>query len=288
MKFLVLGATGMLGASLVPALAAKGHTVQAHGRSGAGFERTDLADRGQTARLIERLAPEVVVNLAGLTDVERCQTHPQEAWLANVRTVENVAAATRAAGCHLIHISTDQVYDADTPSREDDARPGNSYALTKYAGELAAMAAPATVLRTNFFGASRHASRRSFSDWLHASLVQGQAIQVFEDVRFSPLSMRTLGEAIERLALLRPAGIFNLGSQAGMSKADFAYAFAAALDLPTEKMTRSTVQQSGLLKTWRPKDMRMDSSRIEAILGTAMPTLTHEIQLAAEDYRVNL
>ncbi len=288
MKLLVLGAGGLLGTSLVPALAAKGHTVQAHARGVQGPAQADLANPDEAVQLVTRLAPDVVVNLAGLTDVERCESHPQQAWLANVRTAENVAAATRAAGCHLIHISTDQVYGGPGPHREDGACPGNCYGLTKYAGELAARMAPATVLRTNFFGAGRHPSRRSFTDWLFSALTTAEPIEVFDDVRFSPLSICTLGDAIERLARLRPTGVFNLGSREGMSKAEFAFAFADAVGLPTERMARSTLDRSGLLKTWRPRDMRMDNARVEAILGTAMPNLKDEIQLAAKDYRAEL
>jgi dTDP-4-dehydrorhamnose reductase len=286
MKILVLGGSGMLGASLLPALVAAGHAVSGHHRT-AGPAAADLADAGATHALIARLRPDVTIDLAGLTDVDLCDREPQQAWLANVRTVEHVAAACRLAGSHMVLVSTDQVYDGPGPCPEELARPGNTYALTKYAGELAAQAVGATVLRTNFFGASRHPTRRSLTDWLHGALREERPIRVFDDVQFSPLSLPTLCSLLERLSALRPAGVFNLGSRDGMSKADFAFAFAHALNLPLHAMQRASVRQA-TLGAWRPSDMRMDSAKMESVLGMRLPRLGDEIELAAKDYRADL
>ena len=286
MKVLVLGATGMLGTTLVPLLRTYGHQVLVQSRTvSAGYLAADLTSRDETARLIDSSGADTVINLTGLTDVERCEAYPKEAWLANVRIPENIAAASQVAGAHLIHISTDQVYDTAPTSREIDAMPGNQYAMTKYAGELAALAAPATVLRTNFFGASRHPIRRSLTDWLFNALDKGSALQVFEDVRFSPLSMATLCEMLERVVQKQPIGIFNLGSKAGISKADFAFAFATELGLSNGHLTRSTTDQAVFLKAWRPKEMCMDSTRFETEFNLVLPALQEEIRLAAKDYR---
>lgn len=286
MNILVLGASGMLGASLVPYLKMQGHHVTSHSRTrSSGFETADLSNSEDTTSLLQRLSPKVAVNLAGLTDVDRCESHPKEAWLANVRSVENVASACKAAGTHLIHISTDQIYDSAPACMESEASPGNQYAMTKYAGELAALTTSATVLRTNFFGASRHVTRRSLTDWLLGALRESRAIQVFDNVRFSPLCMATLCEMIEKTATQRFAGIFNLGSHGGMSKADFAFAFAQELGFSTRDMSRMQVNQASTLLAWRPSNMCMNSTRYESVFRLALPTLGEEIQRAAKDYR---
>ena len=273
----------MLGTSLLPYLSKKGHEVLGHGRS--GLFAADLNNAQATLTLLRRTAPEVVINLVGLTDVEGCETHPKEAWLANVLSVENVAVACLAVGAHLVHVSTDHVYDHDPVSDESQACPGNYYALSKYAGELAARSAGATVLRSNFFGRSRHQSRRSLTDWLFGALSGGQHLQVFDDVRFSPLSLTTLCEMVELVSAKREGGIFNLGSHDGMSKADFAFAFAESLGLPTGNMQRSLAAEASFLKAWRPKSMCMDLGRFEKVFDQILPDLKAEIQLAAKDYR---
>ncbi len=283
---LVLGATGLLGTRLVPAMAARWDTVT-HARSGGALRTADLADPAATARMLDEVRPGLVVNLAALTSVDLCEYEPQKAYLANVKAVENVAAwmGSRDTGCHLIHISTDQVYDGPGPHAEDGVTLVNIYGFSKYAGELAALRAGATVLRTNFFGRSARPGRESFSDWLARSLRAGTPIQVFDDVLFSPLGLETLVSVILRVAAARPPGVFNLGTADGLSKADFAFAFAAALGIARPTMARAASAGSGLLRAKRPSDMRMDSRRIERVLGIRLPSLREEIESTAKEYR---
>lgn len=277
----------MLGKTLVPLLRAQGHDVLVHARSSQAEYRADLAQPGAAANLLAATDPDVLVNLAGVTDVDRCQTQPHEAYLANVLTVENLARAIAAARlrCHLVQISTDQVYDGAGPHAEGDARLTNVYAFSKYAGELAAVAVPSTILRTNFFGRSESARRQSLTDWLYRSLSNEASIQLFDDVRFSPLSMQTLAEMLERVVRKRPVGLFNLGSHDGMSKTDFALRFAAGVGLQTRTVRRTTTAEVDFLKTYRPKDMRMDSARFEAAMNLQLPTLADELERVARHYR---
>ncbi len=288
MKILVLGASGMLGSRLVPLLIDQGHAVLAASRNHANGVQIDLQDQAATVAAVRSTSPDVAINLVGMTDVERCDSHPKEAWQANVHSAENIARACTEMGAHLVHLSTDQVYDSVPPCKEANACPGNHYAMTKYAGELAALRAGATVLRTNFFGLSAHATRRSLTDWIFSALKENRSIQVFEDVHFSPLDMGTLCEVIHVVTQYRHSGVFNLGSQKGLSKADFAFAFAEALGLSSERFSRTTAHQSGLLKTWRPKNMCMDSSHFEAIFNVRLPTLQSEIERSAKEYRAQI
>lgn len=283
---LVTGATGLLGSSLVPLMSQRGHTVKTHARSGDVDCQADLSVPDVVFELLDKTKPEVIVNLVGLTDVDRCEAMPKQAYLANVRTVENIVAWIKQAkaSCHLVHISTDQVYDGAGPHLEEKVLLSNYYAFSKYAGELLAASVPSTILRVNFFGHSRCANRISLTDWLYRSLSNGDAIQVFDDVLFSPLSMAVLSEMIELTVQKKAVGIFNLGSHEGMSKADFAFAFAAELDIPTRSMTRTTTDQVTFLKTHRPKDMRMNCSRFENTLGVKLPFLRDEIKRVAREY----
>lgn len=247
-------------------------------RTGASTVRADLTDPEQGRAALDEVSPEIIVNLAALTNVDECERNPQRAYLANVRIVENLAAWMRTNGtrCHLVQVSTDQVYDGAGLHTEERITLSNYYGFSKYAGELAAAVVPNTILRTNFFGPSRCPGRASLSDWLVRSLSASESVTVFDDVWFSPLSSQKLVEQLERVIEDPRAGIFNLGSRDGMTKADFALRLAAVLDLRAGTMSKGS-SGSGTLTAYRPKDMRMDSSRYEKAFGVTLPSLDEEI-----------
>jgi dTDP-4-dehydrorhamnose reductase len=284
---LVTGSTGLLGSTLVPLLQKRGHEVTQFGYTRAANVNVDLTNYDQTALALDRARPEVIINLAAMTNVDRCETHPHEAYLLNVKPVENLCAWIRAARrpCHLIQISSDQVYDGTGPHAEDKLTIRNHYAMSKLAGEFAATTVNSTILRTNFVGRSLRDGRPSFTDWLYGALCGTTPIKVFDDVIFSPLATSTLCDCIERSVIQRPLGVFNLGSRDGMSKADFAFAFAAAIGVTTTNLVRSRASDVSSLAARRPTDMRMQCERFEGLMRLALPRLIDEIVVLAYDYR---
>jgi dTDP-4-dehydrorhamnose reductase len=290
LRVLVTGATGMLGCALAPYLQSCGHKVIRHGFSGLADVTTDLRERAPTAAMLDQCQPDAIIHLAALTNVDLCQTDPHQAYLLNVRTVENLChwIKRQAAPCRLIHISTDQVYDGGAPSTESQVAIKNVYAFSKIASEIAAAAVPSCILRTNFFGRSQCLGRASFSDWLYRSLTDIIPIKVFDDVLFSALSINTLVGLIEKTLHQRMRGVYNLGAHGGMSKADFAFAFAAALGLPDGHMQRTELGDMPSLSAYRPKDMRMDSTAFEERMTMRLPQLIDEIHLIRSDYLEHL
>jgi dTDP-4-dehydrorhamnose reductase len=230
--------------------------------------------------------PETVVNLAAATDVDRCEKDPQWAFDANVGPVLAFIRAARHSGLrpHLVQISTDHLYDGTGPHNEDEVRPCNVYALSKLTAELAAREHPSTVLRTNFFGASRSPERRSFSDWIVNSLRAGTQITLFDNVLFSAIHLDTLCDVVARAIEVQPCGTFNVGTADGISKADFALALAKRLGLSTANMHVGSVAEVSL-RARRPMDMRMVTTRFEKAFGMPAPMMIDEMNQTEEDYR---
>jgi dTDP-4-dehydrorhamnose reductase len=285
MRIVVLGAKGRLGSYLIPHLLSCRHEVLCLSRNGEDDWCADLTDLHQVCAALDKMVPDVIVNLAAQTNIDECEISPQSAYLANVKIVENLAKWVENNGnlSHLVQLSTDQLYDSLGPHKEDDIALINYYGFSKYAGELVAAKVNSTILRTNFFGQVRSPGRVSFSDWLINSLIHEQIITVFDDVYFSPLSLQTLVELLGLVILKRQKGTFNLGSKEGMSKADFAFKLAEILGLATKKMSRGRVDMAKLTAS-RAKDMRMDSSLFEHVFGVELPKLEKEIQLMQEVY----
>ena len=281
----MLGATGFLGTRLVPKLRNSGHVVVTHGRTGGDY-RTPLGCPEQTHKLLDEINPDVILSLVGLTNVDLCENDPHQAYLDNVRPIENISSwlSISSRPSHLIYISTDQVYDGLGPHAEDEVKLTNYDAFSKYSGEMAALRSGGTILRTNFIGKSNLENSRGLSDWLHGALLRGEMIRVFDDIKFSPISIASLLEIIEIFVQKKGNGIFNVGSRDGFSKADFAYAFAKELDISNLLMKRVDSEKVNFFCAYRPKDMRMNCLKLEEFLGIKVPSLTEEIEKVAKEY----
>lgn len=283
-RITVLGGYGLLGAELCPALVRAGHEVAQQGRGENAAFRLNPLDSEALKKFVDEQEPDVLVNLIAETNVDACEAHTERAFIANVSCVESIAAVTRRSLVHLIQVSTDQVYSGPGPHSETKPLPCNTYGLTKYAGELVAATANATILRTNFVGRSCKPGRSSLTDWLVSSIIGRREITVFEDVLFAPLHISVLCALIEKAVQIRPPGIFNLGCKDGLSKADFAFELAGRLGLDTSIVRRGRSQDiAGRAR--RPSDMRMVVDRIENALSIVAPSVQSTLDLLAEEYR---
>jgi dTDP-4-dehydrorhamnose reductase len=157
-KILLLGRGGQVGWELQRSLAPLGHVI-ALDRDSAPL-RADLSDPDQVAGLLADLRPDVVVNAAAHTAVDRAESEPDLARLINATSVGCLAKYAAGSGAALVHYSTDYVFDGsgDSPRVEDaDTGPLNVYGVTKLEGEQAIRASGCRhlILRTSWVYASR-------------------------------------------------------------------------------------------------------------------------------------
>lgn len=283
---LVLGAYGMLGETLCPLLSLAGYRVLRQGRSASAELALEPGNSDAVAAILGKYKPHAIVNLIADSNVDACEDSIGNAFKANVLPVDALlrARATSQSNAHLIQISTDHLYGGQGPHQERMVQPCNVYALTKYAAELRALNGGATVLRTNFFGRSRARARTSFSDWIVQSVRDHKDITVFDDVYFSALHMATLSTVVMKAIEMPLEGVFNVGCRDGISKADFAFMLAQALNLDVSCMTRGSIKNAKL-RTPRPSDMRLDVTSLEMAFGLQMPYMKEQLLMAADEYR---
>jgi dTDP-4-dehydrorhamnose reductase len=133
MKILITGSNGMLGHDLASAL--EGHDLIL-----TTSKTLDITDKDSALEFICNAKPDVVINSAAYTDVDGCEENPDLAYAVNGDGVRNLALACREAGCPLVHISTDYVFDgsATEPIAEDgQIGPISIYGKSKLEGEKA-------------------------------------------------------------------------------------------------------------------------------------------------------
>ncbi len=214
MKILILGRDGQVGTALTNLLAPLG-TIAAYGRQGADFSRPD-----DLVGVVKREQPDVIVNAAAYTAVDKAESEPELAQLVNAEAPAVLARVAAETGAWLIHYSTDYVFDGsgNRPWVEDNATgPLNVYGETKLGGEQGIAAA-----------SGKHLIFRS--SWVHApgggnfiakmlSLAQSRdELKVIDDQVGAPTSARLIAEvtarAIERIKADRPiaTGVYHLAA----------------------------------------------------------------------------
>ena len=154
MKLLVTGANGQVGCELRQSLAPLGEVI--------ALDRAacDLARPAEVARILRAATPDVIVNAAAYTAVDRAEQEEQLATLINGTAVGEIAQAARQLGALLIHYSTDYVFDGrkDAPYAEDDVpSPISAYGRSKLAGEraIAQCGGRYLIVRTSWIYAAR-------------------------------------------------------------------------------------------------------------------------------------
>ncbi len=153
MKLLLLGGNGQVGRELRRSLLPLGELVVATRDGGDADAAADFDAPASLAALIEQTAPEVVVNAAAYTAVDKAETDAAAAFRINAEAPAAIAQACVDTGALLVHYSTDYVFDgsASRPYREDDATaPLGVYGASKLAGEQAIRASGVrhAILRT--------------------------------------------------------------------------------------------------------------------------------------------
>lgn len=274
-KILITGASGLLAPYVVNA--AKHHEIVTTSRSTGDF-KIDLSDKSSVGSLIDKVKPDVVINLAGLTNVDQCEDEPELAFKSNTLSAYNLARSLTEE-CRLIHVSTDQVYSGfQSLNDEDNVNPINIYGRSKLAGEWATILHENTVvLRTNFFGQSKTVNKSSLSDFFIKSFLNKDKIFLFSDLFFSPLHITTISSMIAELIDNNINGVYNVGSRDGLSKSAFAKKIAeygGFEALNAEEVVSDELSNRAL----RPKDIRLNVSKFESVSGDAMPLLKDEIK----------
>jgi dTDP-4-dehydrorhamnose reductase len=278
MRLLVTGASGLLGLHLAMA-AAESHTVVAqvnsHALRGAPFPviATGLETPQTVQRLLDEARPAAVIHCAALAFPDRCEEDPALSERINAALPGWLARECVQRGVHLVHVSTDAVFDGARGNfSEDDApNPLNTYARHKLCGEraVAQIDPTALIVRSVFYGWSLN-GRRSLAEWFYNNLTAGIPMRGFTDAYFCPLIAGDLG----RLMLLALenglTGIYHVASAEAISKYDFGVGIARLFGFDERLISPASVADSGL-RANRSADLSLNTDKFAAALGAHLP-----------------
>ena len=280
MKLLLLGAQGQLGRALLPAMKVLGAVTP------LGRQECDLENLEGLARCVRQHAPDVIVNAAAYTAVDKAESDLKRAHTINALAPAIIAKEAKRLGARFIHYSTDYVFgdQQDHPWLETDApRPLNAYGRTKLDGEaqIQALGGDFLILRTSWvYGAQGH----NFAKTILKLAQERGTLRIVSDQIGAPTDAGLIAEVTARLIALgsrAASGLYHLTASGGTSWHGFACHLIAeakrlqpGLDwqvkdiLPVGTKDYVTAAQ-------RPKNSRLNTAKLCTLLGFELPNWQH-------------
>jgi dTDP-4-dehydrorhamnose reductase len=274
MKLLVTGRNGQVGRELERALAPLGEVV--------AFDRAtlDLADPASIRRAIRDVRPQVIVNAAAYTAVDRAETETGLALTINGIAPGIMAAEARRCGALLVHYSTDYVFDGtkqDAYVEDDPVNPVNAYGRSKLAGEAAirGTGAPHLILRTSWVYAAHGVN---FLRTMLKLAAERAELRIVDDQIGAPTSAHAIADVTARLLSGRPlaqvmekSGTYHFTASGAVSWFGFAKAIferVAARNAAFRAPRLIPIPASEYpLPARRPANSRLNTGKLAAAFG---------------------
>ncbi|MGO9594867.1 MAG: dTDP-4-dehydrorhamnose reductase [Steroidobacteraceae bacterium] len=270
MRVLITGASGQVGTALLRSVPLQ---TELHALT---HQQLDISDSGAVRAAVSAFEPQVILNAAAYTAVDKAESEPFLADAINAQAPQHLAEAAQSIdGCRMIQISTDYVFDgrATEPYRPGDApHPLSVYGRTKLAGEqavLEVLAERAVVLRTAWVYA---AQGKNFLLTMLRLMRERGAVRVVADQKGTPTAAASIARALWRIAELpRVHGVLHWTDDGVASWYEFASAIAedalAAGLLSQEVEVTPIVTADYPTAAHRPANSVLDTRESAAQLG---------------------
>jgi len=230
-KVLVTGSNGLLGQTLVNLLLLEKDRYQVIGLSkgenrnkqeGFDYISLDITHAVQFKETLLKVAPAVLVHTAAMTNVDLCETQQAACKALNIDTMAVIVAASQQLNTHVIHVSTDFVFDGEKGlyKETDTVNPLSYYGMSKLKSEeiLTNGAISHTILRTILvYGKVLEMTRNNIVCWLLEVLQYGKQVQMVADQYRAPTYVEDLAIACKKAMDIKAQGLFHFASNTLLS-----------------------------------------------------------------------
>ncbi|TAL67125.1 MAG: SDR family oxidoreductase [Bacteroidetes bacterium] len=243
-NILILGASGRIATSLIKffrletshrLILLSNFTEKLPHYEGYTYYKVNSLDFKEIKNICFKERPEVIINAAGYTDVDKCESERNTAWDLNVTLAENLASISRVIDSHLISFSSDYVFDGlKGPYTEDDKQnPINFYGRTKHGMENACLynLNTSTVIRTNCIYASEAKGKTDFIRWVLYKLEQGYGVEIVEGQFCNPTYTEDIAVVVNKVITKKRYGIYHAGGPDWLSRYEIAVTTAKVFSL---------------------------------------------------------
>ena len=274
MKILITGAFGQLGNSLKNFLSINDEVFRTGlniPTGGKGLQ-LNIVDKIMLKDIISSTSPDVIINLAALTNVDFCESNPEIAKEVNTNGVQNLVDVFSGK---IIHLSTDYVFDGlKGPYKEEDQiNPISVYGKTKYDAEKIVLDKNNNlVLRANVLYDMLGNNKASFLNWVVNNLKNKNSIQVVNDQFNNPTWTESIAEILVNCLNKNMSGLYHWGDQDYLSRYDFAIKIAESYNLKSDLIKQISTSQ---LKQVAPRPLNggLDQSKLKKYLNIIPPSI---------------
>jgi len=292
-RILVVGANGMLGQRVIEFYAPLNDVellaTSVEGKfvfDGLEYVQSDISNRNEIKKVVKDFCPDFIINAAAFTNVDLSETERELAWKINVKGVEYLSESARVLDSHLVHISTDYIFDGrNGPYLENDIpNPLGYYARTKLASEnvLKISGIKYTILRTNVLYGTAKYSRPDFVKWVVDSLRAKKQIRIVDDQINNPTFIDDLVQAINKSLELQKEGIFNIGGNEILSRYDFTIMIADFFNLDKSLISKIKTEELNQ-PARRPLKSGLITIKAQSELGYKPHTIIQTLELMKEE-----
>lgn len=265
----IFGSTGFLGAYLQREFKLHSLNVLTVGRNDQNDIVLDVFDYKSLVDLVVQYRPTIIINLIAATNVDMCEDDPSAAVDAHVKFPYLLSCITKFHKFKLIQISTDHVYDS-LYSKETEINLVNSYAKSKYIGELTLINTNSLILRTNFYGLDLRSRRVGLVESILQRYKDRKKTVGFANTFFNALYVGDLAKILVKIIDTKISGTYNLGTTSHVSKADFVEMMFASFKFDLN-LLQSGIMEIDRVKAARPNYMVSDVTKFMNDTGIALP-----------------
>jgi dTDP-4-dehydrorhamnose reductase len=254
MKILITGSNGLLGQKLieryqstpeVQLIATARGADRFPNPSGYVYESLDITNEIEVSTIIAKHKPEVVINTAAMTNVDACESDKEGCDKLNVDAVLYLVQACNDNGVHLVHLSTDFIFNGThgPVTEEEQPDPLSYYGHSKWKAEQIVMekAKSWSIARTVLvYGIVSDMSRSNIVLWAKGALESGKSINVVSDQFRTPTLAEDLAQGCALLAAKKAQGLYNISGRDFMSVFDLVYKVATYWKLDKSLLNIST------------------------------------------------
>ena len=273
MKFLVTGASGLIGRKVIHDLSQTGEEVYStyhETKPEVGIPiQMDLNCLDKITNTIEKLNPDSIIHLAALTNVDLCEKEKDLAMKINAKATEVLSKQAAKQKAFFVYVSTDYVFDGEKGMKKetDPPIPLNFYGKSKLEGEKSVMnlASSWCIARTSTpYGI--HPKKKSFPLWVAEQLQDKNEIKVIVDQFTSPTYVPNLSGMLIEIAKRQIVGIIHLAGATRISRYEISELVAEKLNFDKKLLKPVTIKEM----KWpakRPQDSSLDVSKAFSILN---------------------